>query len=109
MKQYLIAHDLGTSGDKATLFDLDGRLLNSLTHAYSTHFFHGNWAEQNPLDWWEAFCMATRQLLKGRDARQVAAVAFSGQMMGCVLVDAQGTPLRPAIIWADLRATRQAD
>ena len=108
MKQYLIAHDLGTSGDKATLFDLDGRLLHSVTHSYPTHFFHGNWAEQNPLDWWDAFCAATRQLLAGRDAGQVAAVAFSGQMMGCVLVDAQGLPVRPALIWADLRATEQA-
>jgi len=109
MKQYLIAHDLGTSGDKATLFDLDGRLLHSVTHAYPTHFFNGNWAEQNPLDWWEAFCAGNQQLLAGRDATQVAAVSFSGQMMGCVLVDAQGLPVRPAIIWADLRATHQAE
>ncbi|NLI21568.1 MAG: xylulokinase [Clostridiales bacterium] len=108
MKQYLIAHDLGTSGDKATLFHLDGRLLHSVTHSYPTHFFNGNWAEQNPLDWWESFCATNRQLLAGRDAGQVAAVAFSGQMMGCVLVDAQGLPVRHALIWADLRATEQA-
>lgn len=109
MKNYLIAHDLGTSGDKATLFDLDGRLLQSVTCSYQTRFFNGNWAEQNPLDWWEAFCTSTRQLLSGRDASKVAAVSFSGQMMGCVLVDAAGRPIRPAIIWADQRATVQAD
>ena len=39
--------------------------------------------------------------------RDIAAVSFSGQMMGCVCVDKAGTPLRNAIIWADMRATEQ--
>ena len=48
MKKYLIAHDLGTSGDKATLFTTDGELVRSLTYVYETNFFQGTWAEQNP-------------------------------------------------------------
>lgn len=109
MKHYLIAHDLGTSGDKATLFDTDGSLIRSTTAAYPTHFFNGNWAEQDPNDWWNAFCASTQALLRGIEAQEVAAVCFSGQMMGCVPVDARGNALRPAIIWADLRGTGQAE
>ena len=41
------------------------------------------------------------------DPRDVAAVSFSGQMMGCLCVDRDGTPLRPSIIWADQRAQAQ--
>ena len=107
MKSYLIAHDLGTSGDKATLFTADGELVKSVTYAYDTHFFNSTWAEQNPEDWWSAFCENNAALLKGVDESQVTAVAFSGQMMGCVAVDKDGKPLRPAIIWADQRAQAQ--
>ena len=39
MGTYLIAHDLGTSGDKATLFTTDGELVRSITYTYPTNFF----------------------------------------------------------------------
>ncbi|MDD3428466.1 MAG: xylulokinase [Oscillospiraceae bacterium] len=107
MPSYLIAHDLGTSGDKATLFTTDGQLVKSVTYTYDTHFFNSTWAEQNPQTWWQALCENNRILLKDIDAKQVAGVAFSGQMMGCVVVDKNGTPLRPAIIWADQRSQSQ--
>lgn len=109
MTEYLLAHDLGTSGDKATLFDVDGTMINSCTYEYETNFFNGNWAEQNPLDWWKAFCTTNNFLLEGIDKSKVAAVAFSGQMMGCVCVDSDGNPLRNAIIWADQRSIKEED
>ena len=34
-------------------------------------------------------------------------VSFSGQMMGAVLLDRPGAPVRPAIIWADTRSVTQ--
>jgi xylulokinase len=42
-------------------------------------------------------------------AGKVEGVSFSGQMMGAVLLDRSGEPIRPAIIWADTRSTDQAD
>jgi len=104
MQKYLIAHDIGTSGNKATLFTIYGKLVDSITYAYNTHFFNGNWAEQNPLDWWKAVCETNKKLLDGRDKNQVVGLAFSGQMMGCVCVDRNGELVREAIIWADQRS-----
>ena len=98
MGKYLSAHDLGTSGDKATLFTTDGELVRSVTYVYPTNFFNSTWAEQNPEDWWKAVCENNRALLKDMDKKQVAGMAFSGQMMGCVPVDREGKALRPAII-----------
>ncbi len=105
--KYLIAHDLGTSGNKATLFGTDGTMVKSAVKGYPVHFFNGNWAEQNPHDWWEAICAATKELIAGIDPQEVAAVSFSGQMMGCLCVDAAGEPLRESIIWADMRAEQE--
>ncbi|MBK8046400.1 MAG: xylulokinase, partial [Anaerolineales bacterium] len=99
---YILAHDLGTSGNKATLFDGDGHLVDSAFMAYPTDFPRPNWAEQDPTHWWEAVCSTSRQLLAhtGINAEEIAAVGFSGMMMGCLPVDAQGSPLRSCIIWA---------
>ncbi len=111
IQSYVLAHDLGTSGNKATLFDREGGLVAGVFEAYGTDYPHPNWAEQDPADWWSAICRATRRLLaeSGVASSAIVAVGFSGMMMGCLPVDADGTPLRSCIIWADQRAQAEAD
>ena len=104
MAVYLLAHDLGTSGNKASLFDENGALIKSMTAAYPLDVRNGNWAEQNADDWWNAVCESTKSLLDGINPHDIAGVSFSGQMMGALCVDCEGNPLRPSIIWADMRA-----
>ena len=108
MEQFLIAHDLGTSGNKATLFTTKGKMLRSVTVSYDVRFFNGNYAEQDPENWWDAVCDATKAVLEGEDASRVAAMSFSAQMQGCLVVDKNGVPLRDAMIWADQRAVEEA-
>jgi xylulokinase len=109
MKQLILAHDLGTSGNKATLFTTEGRLVRSVTVPYGTRYFNGNWAEQDPEDWWNAVRASTQELTREISARDVAVIAFSGQMMGCLCVDRNGRPLRPAILYCDQRAVKECD
>ncbi len=108
--QYILAHDLGTTGNKASLYDCDGQVLASSFYGYGLELPRVNWVEQNPEDWWKAVCVSTQQLLSTArvQPRDVACVAFSGQMMGCVVLDRQARPLRNALIWADMRATAEA-
>lgn len=110
MSKYLLAHDLGTSGNKATLYSEDGALVASATVAYPTHYFNGNWAEQEPADWWQAICDSSRALLaKSKiDPAAIAVISLSGQMMGCTPVDRQGNALRPSILYCDQRASKEA-
>lgn len=105
--KYLMAHDLGTSGNKATLYTVDGALVKSAVYAYGVDYFRGNWAEQDAADWWRAVCATTNEILQGIAKEDVVAVSFSGQMMGCLCVDRAGNPLRKSIIWADQRAVRE--
>ena len=109
MKRFLLAHDLGTSGNKASLFTTEGKLVASTTVTYGTRYFNTNWSEQDPGDWWRAVCESTRALLKGVDPGEIAVIAFSGQMMGCLCVDGDGTPLRPAILYSDQRSVKECD
>ncbi|SDJ04954.1 xylulokinase [Nonomuraea jiangxiensis] len=107
----IIAHDLGTTGDKASLHDERGRLVAAVTVAYDTHYGPGGEAEQDPHDWWRAAGEATRRLLAetGTDPAAVRVVGMSGQMMGAVLLDAAYEPVRPALIWADTRSGAQCE
>ena len=92
MKRYLLAHDLGTSGNKATLFTMEGALVASTTVAYGTRYFNTNWSEQDPADWWRAVCDSTQSLVRQVDPAEIAVIGFSGQMMGCLCVDRAGRP-----------------
>ena len=107
--KYILSHDLGTSGNKAALFDSDGAMLGSELYNYPVHYFNESWAEQNPNDWWQAVCASTAALIERThiDNKDIAAVCFSGQMMGCLCVDRKGTPLGDAMIWADQRSVTQ--
>ena len=109
MKQYILAHDLGTSGNKATLYDTDGRLAGSMICDYPTYYPHSGWVEQDADDWWKAVCDSTKGLLEqtGIPASDVLCVSFSAQMMGCLIVDKNGGPLRRVLIWADTRSAEQ--
>ena len=88
----------------------DGRLVASRTCAYQTHFFNGNWAEQNPDDWWRAICSrhagAAGGDRSGPDRRRGAERPDDG-------LHARGQagqlPCGRSILYCDQRAGRQAD
>jgi xylulokinase len=108
LKRYIIAHDLGTSGDKAILLNTSGEILHTHTHGYSVCHREAGWSEQNPYDWWNAFCLCNRAVLEGVRAEDVAGICLTGQMMCCLPLDTNGEILHPAIIWADTRASEES-
>ena len=109
MKNLILAHYLNATSNKAILYNQDGQLVGSEQHSYEVAHPQSGWAEQNPEDWWQAVCVTTHKLLRKSNikAKQIACVVFTGQMQGCVPVDADAQPLRSAIIWADQRAVAQ--
>ena len=108
---YIIAYDIGTTGNKATLFGIDGTLVASSFAPYRTYYPKRNWVEQDPEEWWISVKATTGELLSKAavDVDSIRAVSFSGQMMGAVPVDKDGNALRRAIIWADQRSVEQAE
>lgn len=110
-EKFILAHDLGTTGNKASLFDQSGKVCASAFSGYKTDYPRPNWVEQDPEDWWRAVCLSTRELLSAAkiSPQNIACITFSGQMMGCVVLDRQARPLRSALIWADTRAIPEAE
>lgn len=105
---WILAHDIGTSGNKTSLFGEDGSLIASAEVPYPTWYERDGWAEQNPENWWSAVCQATRQVMEGRNPGNVAAIAVTGQMMGTVPIGPEGELLGRSILWSDARSQQQS-
>jgi len=101
--------DVGTGGTRAVLVDRYGRVLasHSTEHA-PIRTLRPGWAEQDPEDWWRAAQSSITAVLKDSGS-QPEAVALTGQMHGCVLLDSTGAVLRPSLIWCDQRTQPQCD
>jgi xylulokinase len=107
---YILVHDIGTTSNKAVLFDISsGLVISSITEFYDVKHPKILWAEQDPKEWWNALKNSTKKLLKMSriNPNDIIAVSFSGQMMSCLSVNKKGDPLLPAIIWMDQRSINE--
>lgn len=109
--KYVIGIDVGTSGVKTVLFSHNGAIIGSAVASYPLYQPQNGWAEQNPLDWWNATAESIRQVLAKTCAApsDIEGIGLTGQMHGLVLLDENGGVLRNAIIWCDQRSGRQCD
>src|SRR5215472_7489446 len=112
MPAKLLGVDVGTGGTRALLIEGTGKVVASCTSEHAPFASpQTGWAEQDPHDWWRGTCEAVKQVLmrSATPACDIAAVGFSGQMHGAVLLDRAGDVLRPSLIWCDQRSAPEAD
>ena len=107
MNEKIIAWDLGTGGNKASLYDPDGNCLAAAFVEYPTHYPRHGWHEQKPEDWWDAIVTSTRQLLNDTQINpdDIRCCGISGHSLGAVPLDREGNLIRESTpIWSDTRA-----
>lgn len=112
MVKNIISFDLGTGGNKASLYDVQGNCLASAFVPYSTQYPQVGWHEQRPADWWNAVVESTRKLLQttGVEKASIACLGISGHSLGAVPVDQAGNLLRDTTpIWSDIRAQQEVE
>ncbi|MCK9330369.1 MAG: FGGY family carbohydrate kinase [Candidatus Cloacimonetes bacterium] len=109
-KKYFLGIDVGTTGTKTLLFSGEGEVLARSYQGYETSAPNIGCSEQNAEDWWNSVCSTVRETCASPEiSSNVAAISLSLQGGTMVAVDSEGTPVRPAIVWNDLRGTRQHD
>ena len=110
-KKYLLGVDGGTEGLRAGIFDVLGTPLAYASTSYPTQFPAPSWAEQDPNDWWDALGKSVRKTISdsGISVDQIAAMAVDTTCCSVVALDDSGNPVRPALIWMDVRSAEQAE
>ena len=110
IERYFIGVDGGTESLRAGVFDARGNPLAFASRPYPTDFPKPSWAEQDPQDWWRALGLSVRQavLESGVPTSSIAAICLDTTCCSVVALDAAGDPVRPALIWMDVRSGDQA-
>ena len=105
MDDLCLSIDLGTGGPKIGLISLEGDILAYELHHVTTHFTKNGEATQDPREWWNLICDASRRLLGRPEVTKemVKAIAVTGQYASTVPVDANGEPTGPCLTWLDTR------
>lgn len=112
MGKKILSFDLGTGGNKASLYDEDGQCLANAFVAYPTQYPQVGWHEQRPEDWWKAVVESTRKLFDDNaiDKRSIVCIGISGHSLGAIPLDKDGNLLRETTpIWSDIRAQKEVE
>lgn len=99
--------DCGTQSTKAGVWTLDGEPVARGSSALEVSSPRAGWAEQDPRSWWSTACEAIRKACAGLDRRRIAAMGVAWQRESFALAGPDGEPVRPAILWLDIRSREQ--
>ena len=107
---YVLGIDVGTSSVKIGIFDLKGKPLIYESAEYPLYTPKTGWAEQDPLDWWKAIIKSINNAIKKGNVKPEDIIGIGADATSCtvLLVDENGDPIRPAIMWMDVRASEEA-
>ncbi|MDX1698108.1 MAG: FGGY-family carbohydrate kinase [Thiohalobacterales bacterium] len=100
--------DVGTSGVRGCVIDADGRQLADARVGLPPPRRAGAAVEQDPDSWWTALVDTLDALAPRAELARVAAVCLDGTSSTLLLCDDGGTPLTPALMYNDARATQAA-
>jgi xylulokinase len=106
---HTIGIDVGTTGTKAVLFDTTSGIVAQASRETTLYSPSPGFAEADTDQWYAGAVESIREVLStsGISGDSVAAVAVSGMVPAVVAVDAEGKPLRRAILQNDARAHRE--
>ena len=109
MIRLLAGVDVGTSGVKVGIFDLEGQIVGLGRSSHRVESPHPAWAQVDPELWWHGFLSALEQACAsgGVKAGEIGALGISVLFPTVVPLDAQGRALHPAILYSDQRSLEQ--
>ncbi|MGJ8729246.1 xylulokinase [Listeria aquatica] len=106
---YVLGIDLGTSSLKGIVMNQQGGVVAEASSAYEIDSRAPGFSEQHP-EYWKDACEEVLTRLSREVpsfGAELEAISFSGQMHSLVVLDEAFRPVYPAILWNDVRTTRQ--
>jgi ribulokinase len=108
---FFLSLDFGTESVRAAIFDQRGKMVTSAAVAYRTYFPHSGWAEQRPDDWYHSFIQVVKMIVQNTEVDVESIIALTVDTTSCTVValDQNFNPLRNALLWMDVRSSKQAE
>ncbi len=103
----VVSIDSSTTACKAIAWDMRGQAVAEGRASYPVLQPARGWHEQNAEDWWGGACRALNECLEQVEGREIDALAITHQRETFVPLDADGVPIRNAIMWNDERSSAQ--
>jgi glycerol kinase len=103
---YVMALDLGTTGNRAIIFDQDGQVVAQSYKELTQYYPEPGWLEHDPREIWDDIRWAAKGVLEKTKipASDIAAIGLTVQRETCLLWDKEtGRPHHNAIVWQDRR------
>ncbi len=110
MEAYFMGIDTGTQGVRIGISDTRGKLIFEKEQKWETEFPKVGWAEQNPLNWWEAVNGIFEQIAHTLDSeirQNIKACCVCATSTTAIPVDQEGRPLMNAMMWMDARSRKE--
>lgn len=102
----ILALDLGTTGNRAILYDAACKPLAQAYREFPQHFPKPGWVEHDPMEILAGVRKVMRSAVLAAGKRRIAALGITNQRETAVLWDAAtGKPVHRAIVWQDRRTT----
>ena len=111
-KKYILSLDLGTTGNRAILFDRQGNVVGQVYQELTQYYPKPGWLEHDAAEIWRDVRSAIKQVISNNKAQatEIAAIGLTVQRETCLLWDkTTGTPLHKAIVWQDRRTADKCD
>ncbi|PIQ85558.1 MAG: glycerol kinase [Candidatus Omnitrophica bacterium CG11_big_fil_rev_8_21_14_0_20_45_26] len=110
MKKYILALDLGTTGNRAILFDRQQRIIKKAYQEFRQIFPKPGWVEHDPNEIWRTTFGVMKKVLSGVRLEEVAAVGVTNQRETAVVWDKKtGRPVFNAIVWQCRRTQKECE
>jgi glycerol kinase len=104
----ILAIDLGTTGNRAIVFDHETRVVAKSYREFRQLFPQSGWVEHDPAEIWESTQAVIAEAVGQVDAKKIAAVGITNQRETVVSWDPKtGQPLHNAIVWQDRRTSER--
>jgi glycerol kinase len=110
--KYVLSLDLGTTGNRAILFDRQGNIVGQVYKELTQHYPQPGWLEHDAVEIWKDTSNCIQQVISDNqvNAAEIAAIGLTVQRETCLLWDkTTGKPLHKAIVWQDRRTANLCD
>ena len=108
--KYILALDLGTTGNRAILFNAETAVAGVVYQEFTQYYPQPGWLEHDAETIWQDTYSCIQQVLQktGVSASQIAAIGLTVQRETCLLWDkTTGKPIHKAIVWQDRRTAKK--